>query len=659
MKHLYILCIILCSSIALQAQKKEGKLPQKEGKELLLKKKDPNNRNSKSRNEKSTNTVQLDTKASDYKIISIEKDTTFIDTTLSIKKEYQFNYLRKDYFELLPFSNSGSVFNVLGHDFSAEKNTFSLFGARAKHIDFTTANDIKYYHVPTPLTEMFFKTTMEQGQLAQVFFTVNTKPNLNIAVSYKGLRSIGKYRHEKAEASSFKTSVNYNTKNNRYFIKAHVVIQSVANQENGGITPQGIIDYENRNEEFLDRARFDVNLIGANSKLSTKRFYINHYYNVFKKQDSLNKSTLNIGHISNLEDTKYLFNHAKVSDFFGDAFAVSTKDEVRLENFYNEGYASFYKNKIGVLTAKIGYTDYNYGYSRITNLTSGSIPNRLKSGFASYGLAYKNNFKKLSIQSNFTANLSNEEKGSFFEVKLDYLVKKDIRVSTKITTKDALPNFNYRLYQSNYKNYNWYNSDFLNTKTHFISGTIDAEKYAKISASMSTLENYTYFGLNTLDEVQPFQTNDAVTYLKINVQKEIKFLRNFALDNTLQYQKVTQNEPALFVPKYIIRSTLYYQNTFFKKNLFLQTGIIFNYFGKYKMNAYDPLLGEFYTQTTQEFGEQPRVDLFINSKIRSARIYLKAEQINTLFTGNTFYSAPNYPYRDFIIRFGFVWNFYL
>jgi hypothetical protein len=28
------------------------------------------------------------------------------------------------------------------------------------------------------------------------------------------------------------------------------------------------------------------------------------------------------------------------------------------------------------------------------------------------------------------------------------------------------------------------------------------------------------------------------------------------------------------------------------------------------------------------------------------------------WTGNNFYSAPNYPYRDFIVRFGLVWNLF-
>src|SRR5690625_3723349 len=40
---------------------------------------------------------------SDYKIISVKGDTAFVDTTLTIRKAYAWNYLRKDDFGLLPF----------------------------------------------------------------------------------------------------------------------------------------------------------------------------------------------------------------------------------------------------------------------------------------------------------------------------------------------------------------------------------------------------------------------------------------------------------------------------------------------------------------------------------------------------------------------------
>ena len=92
--------------------------------------------------------------------------------------------------------------------------------------------------------------------------------------------------------------------------------------------------------------------------------------------------------------------------------------------------------------------------------------------------------------------------------------------------------------------------------------------------------------------------------------------------------------------------------------MFIQTGIVFNYFTKYYANDYNPLLGEFYVQNEKKIGAFPMFDFFINAKVRQARLFLKAEHFNSSFTGYNFYTAPNYPYRDFIVRFGIVWNFF-
>ena len=90
----------------------------------------------------------------------------------------------------------------------------------------------------------------------------------------------------------------------------------------------------------------------------------------------------------------------------------------------------------------------------------------------------------------------------------------------------------------------------------------------------------------------------------------------------------------------------------------MQTGFTFNYFTKFYANDYNPIVGDFYIQNQKQIGEFPMLDFFINAKVRQTRIYLKAEHFNTLFTKPNFYSAPSYPYRDFIVRFGVVWNFF-
>ena len=146
--------------------------------------------------------------------------------------------------------------------------------------------------------------------------------------------------------------------------------------------------------------------------------------------------------------------------------------------------------------------------------------------------------------------------------------------------------------------------------------------------------------------------------MRLKFEKEI-VVGKFALDNTIMYQQVINGEHSFNVPKFITRNTLYFSDHLFKKAMFLQAGVIFNYFTEYNMNGYDPLLSEFYVQNDTKLGGFPRMDFFINAKIRQTRIFLKAEHFNSSFTGYDYYSAPNYPYRDFTVRFGLVWNFFL
>jgi len=91
-----------------------------------------------------------------YRFISIERDTTYLDTSLTIQKEYSFNYLRKDIFGLLPFSNEGQTYNTLQYSLN-EISPLPEFGFKAKHFNFLEANHIKYSSVATPVTELYFK----------------------------------------------------------------------------------------------------------------------------------------------------------------------------------------------------------------------------------------------------------------------------------------------------------------------------------------------------------------------------------------------------------------------------------------------------------------------------------------------------------------------
>jgi len=171
----------------------------------------------------------------DYKIISYARDSTYLDTTLSIQKEYKYNYLRRDDFELMPFSNVGQPYNHLG--LNLDRNTlYPTIGSKARHFNYLEVEDITYYNVATPLTDLFFKTTFEQGQLLDAMLTFNTSRRFNLSIGYKGFRSLGKYQWSQVKSGNFKSSANYVTKNGRYRLRAHWTSQEIEGEENGGIS---------------------------------------------------------------------------------------------------------------------------------------------------------------------------------------------------------------------------------------------------------------------------------------------------------------------------------------------------------------------------------------------------------------------------------------
>ena len=595
----------------------------------------------------------------DYLIISRENDSIQLDTTLSIYKEYKFNYLRKDDFALLPFSNMGQTYNTLTKDFNSNVLQPS-FGAKAKHFNYMEMADINYYHVPTPLTELLYKTGFEQGHLLDAFFTVNTTKQFNFSIAFKGMRSLGKYVHVLSSSGNFRFTTNYKTKNKRYVARAHIVIQDILNQENGGLSDEDILNFESGDEEFLDRPIFDPIFQDAENNLEGRRFYFDHSY-ILKEKDSLNSNKIAIGNVLSLEDKYYEFTQATTNSYFGDAF-ISSKifDKVTLETFYAEFNARYSNKTLGTFKLNGGYTNYNYGYNSVVILNNQRITNRLLGSVVSFGGTYEKTIGEFALKGDVGLNLTGDLKGNFLNAQASYSINEEMDVNVRLNSNSKAPDFNFQLFQSDYLNYNWENN-FKNQNTKQLAFEFNSKKFGTLQIDYNSLNNYLYF---TKDDsvdgggVKPFQFDETVNYLRAKLSNEFSY-RNFALNNTVLFQEVMDGEDVFNMPQIVTRHSLYYTNEFFKKALFLQTGVTFSYFSSYYMNRYDPLLAEFYVQNTTEIGDFPRIDFFINAKIRQTRLFLKAEHLNSYFTGYNFYSAPNYPYRDFIVRFGIVWNFFL
>jgi hypothetical protein len=597
------------------------------------------------------------TKYTDYKIFSFLKDTSYVDTTLNINKHYKFNFLRKDNFGLLPFHNIGQTFNRLTYDFD-KINTIPGIGFTAKQFSFNTITDINYYEVPTPTSEIMFLTTLEQGRFLDSFFTLNFSRRFNVSIAYTGLRSLGKYRSALVSQGNFRTTFHYETKNNQYKIRGHIATQDVLNEESGGLTPESIVAFTTNDPNFSDRARLDVNLENTENFLEGSRVYIEQDYQLLSSKDSANQkdfTNLKIGHVLESNKKGYEFRQNSPSNFIGATnYSGNIRDDVKNTFFKNQFFLEFNsKYVLGTFKAKTSILNYSHGYDKIINQTSNINTRKLRGSAISFGADWKAKVSKFQLDASGeitpgSARLSGTNLRGNLSFKKDSLFY--IKAGVLLNSKS--PNFNYLLHQSTYDAYNWEN-DYENIRTQNLGFQFDS-RWLNAAVNLTNIENYTYFDENN----KPQQYSENVTYLKVKASREFTY-KKFALDNTIMYQNVSGGSAVFRVPELITRNTLYYSDYWFKgKPMQVQIGATFNYFTAYKANAYNPLLAEFTLQNSEEIGF-PTVDLFFNAQIRRTRIFFRVDNALSDFGKRNYFSAPNYPYRDFTIRFGLVWNWFI
>ncbi len=605
-------------------------------------------------------TVKLSgkTKYTDYKIFSHKRDTSYIDTTLTIQKDYKFNYLRTDNFELLAFHNQGQTFNNLGYDFSNLKLLPDI-GFTAKQFSYLDIDEIKYYEVPTQTTEITYRTGLQQGQVLDAIFTLNFSKRLNVSLSYKGIRSLGAYRRSLASHGNFRGTFHYRTKENQYEIRGHLTTQDFFNQESGGLPQSELDKFKSNDEDYQTRARLDVNLIDAENNFDGNRIYLEHSYKLLSNKDSVNNkdfSNLKIGHVFTNETKEYNFNqNTKTTSIFGEANSAGadnnkvknsiTNNELNLE--FNSKYI------LGQLKAKINLTSYKHGYDTILNNNSNISKIKLTGNAISFGADW--NAKIKNFQLNATGNLipgSGRLSGNFLKGEAQYKKDSIIQVKGSLLISSKSANFNTLLHQSEYDDYNWQNN-FSNVNTRDLGFYLNS-KWVNASLNFTNIDNYMYFDENS----KPQQFTNQITYLKVKANREFKYWK-LALDNTFMYQNVSSGSSVFRVPEFVTRNTLYYTDYWFKgKPMLVNIGATLKYFTSYKANAYNPLLAEFTLQNTEEIGF-PSVDVFFNAQVRRTRIYFKIDNVSSKFAPKNYFSAPNYPYRDFTIRFGLVWNWFI
>lgn len=599
-----------------------------------------------------------------YKIFNeYKRDTTF-DTVLTVKKQYLQNYLRKDLFGVLGFNNDGQTYQSLTPTFLRLTNSIN-FGFNARRFSYLNKEDIDYYRVPTPASELFYRSVTGKGQNLDALITINTSEQFNIFVGYRALRSQGKYVNQLTSNGNFRIGSSYFSKNKRYQLKNHITSQDIYNDESGGLFDTS--QFDSSQAPYNNRQQLRVHFDDSKTQFKGFRAYLDHslQFNKSKENKALLRHQFTYEYFSNVfQQANYNpFNLEK--PYFGNAFSRGIFDKVRYKRFENELDLAFDSSKVGVFAVSAGIYNFNYVYqSIIFDIDNNRIPNQLNDNLLTIGGSYLLNKENYIADVDFKQSivgpaLTDLKINAAFNLDENYGLQASYHLQSKI------PDYTYQLFQSDYTSFNWHNN-FVNEKYATLNAVLTTP-WAELSGTYQLITDKLYFSNDAPQTdangrfsqllASPKQYKNTINYFSIKASKEFRYGK-WALDNTLQYQQTIQEDAILNVPRLITRNTLYFSDHVFNNALFFQTGVVFNYFSKYYADEYHPVIGDFMIQNQVKIGAFPMIDFFLNAKVKTAQFYLNVEHFNAPFTGYRYYNTPSYPYKDLIFRLGVKWNFF-
>lgn len=121
------------------------------------------------------------------------------------------------------------------------------------------------------------------------------------------------------------------------------------------------------------------------------------------------------------------------------------------------------------------------------------IPNRLTGNIVAAGASYAKNFKGFDFKANAEANVSGDFDGYNLHAETSYEWDSYAKFYASLYVNSRAANYNHLLYQSTYRNYNWYNEpSYSNVKTNTLSAGVKSKKWMDVEASFTTIQDYAF-----------------------------------------------------------------------------------------------------------------------------------------------------------------------
>lgn len=557
--------------------------------------------------------------------------------------------------------NLGSPYQSIIFKDRVRNESFLYFNTLEAYMNMP--KEVLYFNTTTPFTNFFYATGGSKDRAEtklRILHTQNINEYWNVGFNFNLISSEGQYANQKTKSYDFNLFSSY--EKGRY--GAHFVLSQnrVLVNENGGVSDDTQI-----RDTVIAPENVQVNLSNTKNKLTNFNVVANQYYNIGNGKDLIiDGDTSQIYPVKLIHDLTYesdnrTFKESEINkEYFKNTYLNndSSDDETSLKKLSNGFHIMFNENQNKKLSfgARLGllneFSVYNLRRLVGANLFSQKDKNihntrLMTSIFRQSGLNWNWKFSGEYVFEGYNQGDYLLDGNLVYQFG-DSLNKQNLNITSQI--KSYTPDFLLTEYHGNHQQWSL---NLEKSKELTLGLEYENKKHAfKIGGQINNLENYTYFGYDTIVA----QTSKSIQVATAYIEKDFR-LGKFTLSQKIVAQKSSDND-IIPLPDFSVYSNNYYSNSFFNGALDIQAGFSVYYNTSYNAPNYSPSTGQFFLQKEQELGDYPKVDLYFNFRIKRTRIFVMYEHLNAKMGSQNYFSSLHYPINPGMLKYGLRWTFY-
>ncbi len=541
-------------------------------------------------------------------------------------------------FNNLNTGNNGSSLKTPIFDF---KSTSGFNTGFNQYDDYNyTIDSFKFFKTEKTFSDLYFSQILGNQNNFEVGAKFGQKYSggTRLAINYRRILQVGFYNGQATKTTNFATGISF------YAFKSKVKFTTLAFINNNNENHNGGIDFNGLN---LSRPVYSLrtNVPTILNEAATRYAYNDFYFitEYALKKTSPDSFSGNFGHIFSYKNGSNKFYDKSIDDandsIFYKQYNVDKRGIRTLSNltqisneFFINGGIKWANGRLSLIYDLFTYTDKES--KNINDITAKFVGN------INVGKAFiLNTETKLGLG----ANIGSLSAKGFANINLG---------------KSLVLNADGEFFRSTVAQN--LNSFFLNTEavyTHDFISPVGTRLNGAISIPF--LKTTISFGQNLIsnfiyrdEKAMPKQDSSLLSSTSISLNNHIK-LWKFNLETNVFNQTI--NKEYLALPNQYLKSNFYFESPLFAKVLLLRLGVEYKYIPAFTLPSYDPVSGSYYNKNQIEKTSFQGMDVYLSGKVSKFRIFVKYENLLSLFDNKIHYLTINNPVFDPKIRLGIRW----